>query len=150
MAKDGYRQLKTTAAQTAANAAVQLVDARVAEGDATVVSAFNELFDAVFAKIEPIVDDDNALLEKQEAAAPAPKSKASGAAKNPGDTVFTGGKFKGLTIAEVFAMDEAKAKADYGHQYGDGASYITGYVATSKNSNETTRTAGEAFLAGVK
>ncbi len=148
MAKDGYRQLKTTAGQTAANAAVQLVDAKLGEGG-TVVEAFNELFDAVYAKLEPIVDADNALLESQEAAAPAPKSK-SNVAKNPGDTVFTGGKFKGLTIAEVFAMDEATAKSNYGHQYGDGASYITGYVAPSKNSNDTTRTAGEAFLAGVK
>ena len=149
MAKDGYRQLKTTAAQTAANAAVQLVEAKLGEGG-TVVEAFNELFDAVFAKIEPIVDDDNALLEQQEASAPASKKTTTKAPSNPGDVVFTGGKFKGLTIAEVFAMDEAKAKADYGHQYGDGASYITGYVATPKNSNDTTRVAGEAFLAGVK
>ncbi len=144
---DKYRQLKTSAGQTAANAAVQLVAAKLGEGG-TVIDAFNELFDAVFAKLSPIVDADNALLEAQEGAAPAAKKASS--SKNPGDTLFTGGKFKGKTIAEVFAMDEATAKSDFGHQYGDGASYITGYVATAKNSNDTTRIAGEAFLAGVK
>ena len=147
MAKDGYRQLKTSAAQTAANAAVKLVEGRVAEGGASVVEAFNEVFDAIYAKLEAVVIEDNIMLAEQEAAAPAPKS--SGKAKSPAETVFTGGKFKGKTIKEVFEMSESDAKSNHGHTYGDGASYITGYVATDKNSNQTTREAAQAFLASV-
>lgn len=140
MAKDGFRQLKTSAAQTAANAAVQLV----AAGG---VLSFDEAFDTIYAKLEAVVIEDNLMLAEQEAAAPAKSS--GGKAKTPGETVFTGGKFKGKTIAEVFSMSEADAKSNHGHTYGDGASYITGYVATDKNSNATTREAAQTFLAGV-
>jgi hypothetical protein len=46
----------------------------------------------------------------------------------------------------VCKLDEAGAR-EYGHTYGPGASYITDYVATVKNTNQTSREAAMAFLA---
>lgn len=157
----GFRKDKTTAAQTAANAAAEVVKARIQSGDFGNTDAVNEAllshFDALFGRLGPVVESDNALFEATEAAAPAassaPKKNKPEVAvdpNTPGDTIFLGGKFKNCTIKDVYEMDEETAKTQYKHPYGAGSTYITNYVATEKNTNETTRAAAQAFLASIK
>lgn len=113
---------------------------------------FSARFAATFDELAPVVDEDNRVFEAAEAAEGSRKTSrkpAAKAAETPGETVFFGGKFKGCTIQEVYGMDEATAKEGYDHQYGDGSTYITNYVATDKNTNATTREAARAYLASL-
>jgi hypothetical protein len=102
-----------------------------------------------------VVESDNQLFAAEEAkggtSAPKARSgkpKAASAPGDDGDVVFFGGKFKGCTISEVYAMTEDDAK-ERGHAYGAGSTYITNYVATDKNTNDTTREAAKLFLAAL-
>lgn len=152
----GFRKDRTTAAQTAANVAGEITVARIASGEfgssEGIDAALVTTFQALFAELGPVVDADNALFEAVENAASANKSVAvttAPASGEPGDTVFAGGKFKGLTIKDVYEMSEAVAKDTYKHPYGAGSTYVVNYVATDKNSNETTKVAAQAFLAAL-
>lgn len=153
----GFRKDKTTAAQTAANVAGAVTVARIASGEFAAGEDINTAlvgtFQALYGELAPVVDGDNALFAEVEAAAPS-TAKATKKAETvvdpaaPGDTVFTGGKFKGQSIKDVYEMSEDAAKS-FGHQYGAGSSYVTNYVATDKNSNEATRQAAQAYIASL-
>ena len=154
-----FRKDKTTSANTAIMTAGGVVEALVGQGIVTadiLVEVFERFVDSALAKASPVVDADNALFAAVEAAeggAPRQRSSAAKAetptASNPADQVFPGGKFKGCTISEVYALTEAEAKAK-GHTYGPGATYIDNYAATDKNTNEQTREAAKRFLAALK
>lgn len=155
----GYRKDKTTVAQTALNGASEVAAALVGAGLIKTVEEadayINSRFESTFALLAPIVDADNALFAETEAVSPAKSSgsktvKASKPGATPGETEFDGGKFKGCTISEVYAMTEDVAKNTYGHQYGAGSTYILNYVATDKNTNPTTREAAKQFLAALE
>lgn len=149
----GFRKDKTTAAQTAANVAGgvtgSLISAGVVDSVTSAAASVVEIFKALFAELGPVVDADNALFEAVENAGGGAKASAAlPAAKSddPGDTILPGGKFKGMSIADVHGLSEDDAKAK-GHTYGSGATYIENYVATDKNTNQTTRDAAKAYLA---
>lgn len=148
----GYRKDKTTSANAAVMSAAGIVS-REDTGDQAgsdvgqrVVDIAKTIFEGF---LSAVVDGDNATFAEAETSAPASKAKGATPTGDPGDVQFTGGKFKGCTIREVYEMDESTAKETYGHQFGDGSSYIKNYVATPKNSIQATRTAAEAFLAGL-
>ncbi len=162
----GFRKDATTAAQTAANVAGAITAAQIAARDAGLTLAEAQkyvvgIFKALFAELEPVVKADNevfAAAEAEEAVRgggsrtrkPTSKGSAKGETPaDPGDVAFFGGKFKGCTIREVYEMTAEEAKETYGHQYGSGDTYIRNYVATDKNTNETTREAARVFLAEV-
>lgn len=157
-----FRKDKTGVAQTAANTAAQLtaalVEAGVLKTAAAVDKYFEGRYEATFAPLAVIVEEDNKVFAEADAAEAASggtrrRSSRSGGSQpkgetpgEPGDVAFFGGKFKGSTIAEVYAMSEDEAK-EFNHQYGDGSTYIINYVATDKNTNDTTREAAKKFLA---
>jgi len=154
-----FRKDKTTSANASLMTAGDIVAGLVAAGHIqTVVDAADALVDLAQRGLDfagPVVDADNEVFKEAEASGGSTggggggKSRGdAGVADDPGDTVFFGGKFKGCSIVEVYKMSVDEAKG-YNHQYGDGASYITNYVATTKNTNETTRDAAKAFLATV-
>lgn len=153
-----YRKDKTTVAQTAANTAASLAAQFVASGLIGTIEEADAYFDKryadTFAKLGEVVAADNEVFAAAEASEPAKPRKAAAkatapASGNPGDVLFTGGKFKGVSIAEVYAMSEAEAKDTYGHSYGAGDTYIKNYSATEKNTNDTTREASKQFLASL-
>lgn len=168
-----FRKDKTTAAQTAANGAATVTAALVTAGviadTDTAMSFHDSLYDQTFAKLGSVVEGDNVVFAEAEAADP-PKSSSragSGAARgragdakgggksgpkvldDPGSMEFIFGSFKGLTIAEVYELDEDQC-AEYGYpSKGDpktGRDYI---VWCSKNQDEKaaySRTQALAFL----
>lgn len=150
----GFRKDTTTSANTAIMTAGAEVAALLAAGVVQTVedavAAGEAIFDSYLAKAQPVVDADNALFAsvEGEGVASGKSGKPVAVAANPGDQVFQGGKFKGCSIAEVYAMTPEQA-TEKGHTYGAGATYIVNYVATDKNTNETTRTAAKAFLAAA-
>jgi len=152
-----FRKDKTTAAQTSANVAGSVTSTRIStgelQGDDAINGALVATYKALFAELGPVVEGDNQVFEAAEASSPASSGGGSGGGRrttpsNPGDVEFFGGKFKGMTIAQVYGLSEADAKAK--GSFSDGASYIADYAATEKNTNETTRTAAKAFLATLQ
>jgi hypothetical protein len=154
----GFRKDKTTVAQTAANTAAEvtaaLVTAGVIKSTAKADEYLESRYNATLALLTPVVDADNELFAKVEGQdKPAPRGgggRKPATPSEPGEVVFFGGKFKGCTIAEVMAMSEETAKEVHGHPYGDGSTYIKNYVATDKNTNETTREAAKSYLAALQ
>lgn len=145
----GYRKDKTTSANAAVMTAGNIVanaGVDVDEAGEKVVAIAKAIFEGF---LSGVVDSDNATFAEVEQTAPKASSKGATSTGDPGDVQFTGGKFKGCTIREVYEMDSETAKETYGHQFGDGSSYIKNYVATSKNSIQATRDAATAFLAGL-
>jgi hypothetical protein len=160
----GYRQLKTTVAQTAANDAASIVAALVGAGgdDFDVHATFEEVFDTVFAKLSPIVDEDNKTLVAAEGEASAtPKAKGRAAKTGGGSRAKSNGKapsvedalaFRlnwgafgnagepGLSFAEILELSAEEAEADYGYSDGtkDGTDYVA-WAASELNNNDTIR-----------
>lgn len=163
----GFRKDHTTAAQTSANAAGVVVGAMVAKGitkdageaaDAVVV-----IFDALFERISPIVDSDNALFAEVDAAQAASKpaknttttgdkaytvsrggtkGKSSGGAAFKGDLgdalslVLNFGAFEGKTLEDLKGIDADDASENYGYRDGDadGTDYLK-WLAGAKQKN---------------
>lgn len=153
----GYRQLKTTVAQTAANDAATIVAAAIGagqvdtqEGGDYIVELFNTVFESIFAALSPVVDEDNALLVAQEDSAPAksstPRSRKTGGGgssrsrgsdKEPSVDEAMSFRLRygafgkdgedGLSLAEVLELTAEEADSDYG--YGDGIKSGEDYIA---------------------
>lgn len=158
-----YKQLKTTVAQTAANAAASIVAAKVeADPGIDIITHFDDVFDAIFGKLSPIVDEDNALLDaEREADESAPKAekpkrerKTGNGGRSNGSAKFRGtlkdanklalkyGAFEGVTLAELVSMSAEEADSDY--DYGDGEKTGADYLAwagSELNTNEYLREA---------
>lgn len=151
-----YRKDKTTSANAAVMSAASIVsredtaDVTAEDIGARVVGIAKVIFEGL---LSGVVDADNALFEAEETkgttSTKGTSKKGATPAGEPGEVTFTGGKFKGCTIAEVYSMDEDTAKETYNHQYGDGAAYIKNYVATDKNTIASTREAAKNFLAAL-
>lgn len=163
-----FRKDRTTAAQTALNSSASIVTGLVTQGAiATVASAKKalvELYQTAFAEIGPVVDSDNevfAAAEQAEGSKPrsstktASKANGSKTAKkdsvpdDAGEFILSGGKFKDLTIAEIYAMDAEEAGKTYGHREGEAGSTYVGWLASERNNNEIRREAAQRFLAQV-
>lgn len=149
----GFRKDVTTSANTAIMSSASLVGSLLSSGVISTVDealdAAGKAFDMYLEKARPVVEADNALFAEVEGAGGTVSKLASApSSDSPGDTAFTGGKFKGQTIAQVYGMTAEQA-AEFGHTYGAGSTYIVNYVATEKNSNGATRAAAQAYLAQV-
>jgi 3'-phosphoadenosine 5'-phosphosulfate sulfotransferase len=118
MAKDvAFQLLPSNFLQTATNSAATVVEGLVAAGfisDADeAVEAIRKVRDELFTDLVAQVEQDNAALKAAFDAAPTKSYGNKGGAKtptapsNPGDAVFTWGKFKDKSIAEVAKEDDS-------------------------------------------
>ncbi|MES2156008.1 MAG: hypothetical protein V4510_12820 [bacterium] len=158
-----FQKDKTTAAQTAGNVAGNVAAAALTAGKLDVDSAAEfvvDVFEALFTKLAPIVDADNANFLAQEGAAPASKTAKSGGERSYSKTrssktrgnssvslddalgmELNFGAFGGETMGNVLALSADDADEQYGYGDGErsGRDYIT-WLATDKNKNDYVRT----------
>lgn len=164
----GFRKDQTTAAQTAANVAGVIVSSLVAAGVVKTAAAASkatlEVFQTLFGDettLQAVVIADNEVFAAQDDAAPAKSSGSKTSSKSTSKSnkaisledarsmELKSGKFKGVTLGEVYDMSADEA-AEYNHRDGErGRTYIT-WLATDKNPNDFTRKFAAALLAGVK
>lgn len=161
-----FQKDKTTAAQTSANAAATVVGALVAEHGLSVNDAAEAtvtIFEALFDKLGPIVDADNANFLSQDSGSSRSSSrsekrssKTSGGNRNKskGGSAFKGdlddalnlklkfGAFEGETLGDVADLDADTCdnEFDYGDGERDGSDYIA-WLSGSTNKNEYVRDA---------
>jgi hypothetical protein len=159
-----FRKDKTTAAQTAANVAGNVVSALIAAGAINEVAkakkAVVDVFTPLFETLSPIVDADNEVFAAAEAADPTPKSssragsgagsgRAAGASKSGATkkaSVGSGGSpddpgsiklDRGFFKGLTLAEVENLDEAEaagYGYERGAGSAYID-YLVGDQNRN---------------
>jgi hypothetical protein len=153
-----FRKDKTTAAQTAANVAGNVAAAALTVGAVEregVVELVLETFDALFSRMSPIVEEDNAGFAAAEAASPAPAAsarsgKTGGGSRGNGNRkpdlefartmTLKGGAFGGVTLEGLLDIDAETAEAEYGYGDGErgGREYLS-WLASDKNTYDYTR-----------
>lgn len=160
----GFRKDKTGAAQTAANAAAQLVSAFAGSFDAfgDAVEAYNELREDIFKDLAKTVDADNEMFAEAEKGGGGSRSssrrertsKREGKTGSRGRKSSGGGKssislddalnmelnfgaFEGVTLGELLDKDaeECDEEFAYGDGERDGTDYLA-WLASDKNKNE--------------
>lgn len=163
-----FRKDKTTAAQTAFNAGAAVAAGLAASGSITDADEALKVIRTVAAGIfgsdttlSTVVDGDNELFEKTEAAAPAKKSYSpSGTSTNSGPkvtledaraTVFNFGKFKGQALGDVYDMPASKAQ-EFGHGEGDkaGKTYVQWLAKTTDEKTGFMRRRAQVILESAR
>ena len=125
-----YQILETNILQSAIKAAAQVTAALIQVGDDDAKSdplgVMNTISDDLFAKLKEKADSDNKMLEADAAKSSPPRSSGyrsgggsfgggGGNVESDGSMKLSWGKFKGLTIAEIYELDE-DAAGEYGYQ----------------------------------
>lgn len=138
-----YQLLDTNLLQSAIKAASQVTAALITTGDADAVADPQAVMDSIskdlFAQLKEKAEKDNEQLKADDRPAPGGGGgnwKRGGGGGNrdikvtdDGSLKLTWGKFKGLTIAQVFELDESQAE-EYGYQK-SGAAWLE-WVAKNK------------------
>lgn len=115
-----YRVSKTSALQTAVKAAVDIALAELNAGLITdhdgVMNLIGELRDDFATQLFEEVDRDNALLDAEAISTPRRGGGGGGgnkpfSADEAADTVLNFGKFKGLTLGQVYGMTDTECAA---------------------------------------
>lgn len=160
-----FRKDKTTAAQTAFNAGAAVAAGLASSGSITTgaeaLEVIKTIAEGLFGEsttLAQVVDGDNALFEATEAAAPAKKSYApkGGGSTNSGPkvtledaraTVFNFGKFKGVSLGDVYDMPASKAQ-EFGHGEGDkaGKTYVQWLAKTTDEKTGFMRRRAQVIL----
>jgi hypothetical protein len=162
-----FQKDKTTAAQTAANGAAEIVAALVTAGVLKTTAKADEYFDARFTAtldlLDPIVEADNEMFREQAGSGDGEtstkkrrSSKSSGSRSNGKITVkqareleLNGGMFKGLTLGEVVDMSADDAE-EYGAREGQSGKNYVKFLASTKNRNAFVRKFAKVLVAPKK
>jgi hypothetical protein len=161
-----YQILETNLLQSAFKAASQVTAALITAGDETAKddpqTVMNTIADDLFAQLKAKADEDNKALREEEAKGGGSRSsggsrggsRGGGARRSGGGKVetdgsmeMTWGSFKGLSIADIYALDADEA-ANYGYESGDGAKYVKWLSGNDKNQYAADR--AKAFLDAQK
>lgn len=129
-----YQVLDTQLLQSAIKAASQVTAALITVGDDDAKldpeGTMDNLTNVLFDKLKTVADEDNAKLKEEEKNNPSPRGGGGGYrggggggnVESDGSMKLTWGKFKGLSLAEIYELDE-EAASEYGYQK-SGAAWV--------------------------
>ena len=157
----GFRLLPSNFKQTAFNASATIVAAELAAGIHTDTESVDDrlkgLSGDIFKDLNKLVEKDNETLEEEEKKNPPRSSgggksfggkKTTGSVESDGSMALRGGKFDGLTIAEVYKLSKDDAE-EYGYN-APGRAYIKWIAENDDPRNSYKQARAAAFIDAKK
>ena len=142
MAGTSKANLRQTSANVAATLTAAFAEAGLIQGTDAALDIFKTVRDEVFTDLEKQPTDTPGGGGSYRKSGGGSYAKGGNSGGDPGSVVMNYGKFKGKTIAEVYAMDNA-ATAEYGYEK-TGKQYIT-WLSNNDN-NKFLKDKASAFI----